>query len=98
MLDSIPQAQFKNYRGFVYSDRGELEVADLINAYISDNLRKLLQSESLVDYWIDTGNSESLVNATAFVRDLKNNRGMDIAQFALGPKLDLFSLKGTLLI
>ena len=78
-----PQAAFKIIEGLKYSDRGELEVADLINTYISDNSCKLLQSESLVDYWIDTGTSESLINATAFVRDLKNNRGMDIAQFAL---------------
>jgi len=79
----FPISAFKIIEGLKYSDRGELEVADLINTYISDNSCKLLQSDSLIDYWIDTGTSESLVNAAAFVRDLKNNRGADIAQFPL---------------
>ena len=79
----FPISAFKTIEALKYSDRGELEVADLINSYISDNSCKLLQSESLVDYWIDTGTSESIVSAAAFVRDLKNSRGMDIAQFAL---------------
>ena len=79
----FPISAFEIIEGLKYSDRGELEVADLINAYIGDKSCNLLQSESLIDYWIDTGTNQSLVNATNFVKDLKKNRDMDIAQFQL---------------
>ena len=79
----FPVSAFKIIEGLKYSERGELEVADLINTYVDNKSCNLLQTESLIDYWVDTGTNESLVNATNFVRDLKKNSGMGIAQFRL---------------
>ncbi len=79
----FPISDFKIIEDLKYSDRGELEVADSINAYIDSNLCDLVQSESLVDYWIDTGINESLVHAANFVCNLKKNSGLSVAQLEL---------------
>ena len=77
----FPISAFQIIRELEYSDRGELEVADLINKFISEGLCIFVESTSASDYWIDTGTNESLVHATNFVRDLKKSSGISIAQF-----------------
>lgn len=77
----FPISAFQIIRELEYSDRGELEIADLINRFLSEGLCIFVESTSPSDYWIDTGTNESLVHATNFVRDLKKNSGMSIAEF-----------------
>lgn len=77
----FPSSAFQIIKELEYSDRGELEVADLINKFVSEGLCTFIESTSASDYWIDTGTNESLVHATNFVRDLKKNSGISIAHF-----------------
>ena len=77
----FPISAFQIIKELEYSDRGELEVADLINKFVSEGLCTFIESTSASDYWLDTGNNESLVQATNFVRDLKKNSGISIGHF-----------------
>lgn len=77
----FPASCFQIIKNLEYSDRGELEVADLINYYISNSLCDFVKPASASDYWIDTGSNASLVHATNFIRDLKKNSGISIAEF-----------------
>ena len=78
---NFPKNSFKKIKDLEFSDRGELEIADLINAYIAENRCKLIESDSISDFWLDTGTNESMVVATNFIRDLKRNHGLEIGQF-----------------
>ena len=78
----FPVNAFKLIESLEFSSRGELEIADLINIYINQDLCELVRSNSHSDYWVDTGSNNALVGATAFVRDLKRNSGLSIAQFS----------------
>lgn len=80
-LYKFPSTVFSQIKLLEKSDRGELEVTDLINFYISEQDCDLLLAESPTDYWIDTGTNEALVKATNFVRDLQENTGFSLAQF-----------------
>ena len=77
----FPSNSFSIIRGLEFSDRGELEIADLINTYIDEGMCDLVLSKGQSDYWMDTGTNDSLVKATNFIRDLKTGSGLDIAQF-----------------
>ena len=77
----FPVSCFGIINNLQFSERGELEVADLINHYISNRLCEFIKPDSASDYWIDTGNNESLVHATNIVRDLKKNSGIPIGHF-----------------
>lgn len=74
---------FSRIKKLEYSERGELEIADLINLYIDEESCQIIESESSTDYWIDTGTNESLINASNFIRDLKKNNGIEIGHFEL---------------
>ena len=77
----FPYSAFEIIEHLNYSDRGELEVADLINNFISEGSCTFIGSKNASDYWIDTGTNESLVRATNFIRDLKKNSGVLLANF-----------------
>ncbi len=77
----FPTAAFEVIKNLKFSNRGELEIVDLINYFIDRGLCDFIESESASDYWIDTGTNESLVLATNFVRDLKKTSGASIARF-----------------
>lgn len=79
----FPRNAFDYIKDLEFSERGELEITDLINIYIKNDLCDLVSvSSSPSDYWIDTGTQDALVKATNFIRDLKRNSGLDIAQFS----------------
>jgi glucose-1-phosphate thymidylyltransferase len=80
---SFPRKSFSIIKSLKFSDRGELEIADLINHYINKELCNLILSESQSDYWMDTGTNNSLIKTTNFIRDLKAGTGHDIAQFPI---------------
>ena len=82
-LYKFPSSVFSEIKRLEMSARGELEVADLLNFYISHDNCDLLLAESPTDYWIDTGTNDSLVRATNFVRDLKETSGINLAQFPI---------------
>ncbi len=59
------------------SKRGELEVTDLNQIYLKKNkLNVLLMSRGMT--WFDTGNFESLFNASSFVKAIQERQGLRI--------------------
>jgi glucose-1-phosphate thymidylyltransferase len=56
------------------SDRGELEITDVLRAYLEDGRADLVWLGRGVT-WLDTGTHESLLDAGRFVRDLQHRQG-----------------------
>lgn len=59
---------FKRIQTLTPSERGELEMTDLINTYLNDSL---LSFEFLGGEWVDAGTFQSLFQASDFVRRLR---------------------------
>ena len=60
------------------SDRGELEITDLIRMYMEQkNLNVELLGQGFT--WLDTGTHESLVDATNFVKTIEQHQHRKIA-------------------
>ncbi len=59
-----------------FSERGELEITELNNAYlVQNNLKVILLDDSFS--WLDTGTHDTLLEASNFVRKIKNKFGED---------------------
>jgi len=56
------------------SARGELEITDVLRAYLADGAARLVPLGADVT-WLDTGTHESLLEAGGFVRDLQRRTG-----------------------
>jgi glucose-1-phosphate thymidylyltransferase len=82
-LYKFPSSVFSEIKRLKASARGELEVVDLINFYISHDNCELLLATSPSDYWVDTGTNDALVRATSFVRVLNDNTSVELASFPL---------------
>ena len=72
-------------RSLSKSDRGEYEIADLINAYVSENRCAMITCDSASDYWLDTGTIEALTSASVFLRELKQSGVKVIANLGKSP-------------
>jgi len=62
---------FEKIRTLVPSDRGELEITDVNNAYISDGT---MTFSFLDGWWTDAGTFDSLVRATSYVMETRKVR------------------------
>jgi len=62
---------FEKIRTLVPSDRGELEITDVNNAYISDGT---MTFSFLDGWWTDAGTFDSLVRATSYVVETRKNQ------------------------
>jgi glucose-1-phosphate thymidylyltransferase len=59
------------------SARGELEITDVLRAYLREGRAKLVWLGRGVT-WLDTGTHESLLEAGMFVRDVQRRQGMSL--------------------
>ena len=60
------------------SQRGELEITDLIKVYMSENLLKVeIFGRGMA--WFDTGKFESLYEASSYIRTLENRQGLKLS-------------------
>lgn len=60
------------------SDRGELEIVDLLNSYLADGKLECEKFRRGVA-WLDTGTPESLLEASLFVETVEKRQGYKIA-------------------
>ncbi|MCB5909686.1 glucose-1-phosphate thymidylyltransferase RfbA [Streptomyces pinistramenti] len=61
-------------RGLRPSARGELEITDVLRAYLAEGRADLIRLGQDVT-WLDTGTHESLLDAGRFVRDVQHRQG-----------------------
>jgi glucose-1-phosphate thymidylyltransferase len=59
------------------SPRGELEITDLLESYLSDNLLDV-EIMGRGFSWLDTGTQDSLIEASGFVRTVQKRQGLSI--------------------
>ena len=59
------------------SDRGELEITDVIKQYYQNNLLKVIKMDKGTA-WLDTGTVSSLMEASQFVHVLENRQGLKV--------------------
>ena len=60
------------------SSRGELEITDINNHYLSHNKLKLVKLDSEIS-WIDTGTYDSLIEASKYFQEIENKTGDKVA-------------------
>ena len=58
--------------------RGELEITDINNKYLSNNKLKLINLDSNIS-WIDTGTYNSLIEASKYFKDIELKTGKKVA-------------------
>tara|TARA_B110000503_G_C7132077_1_gene407225 strand:- start:86 stop:979 length:894 start_codon:yes stop_codon:yes gene_type:complete len=60
------------------SARGELEITDLNNLYLSDNLLNI-HFMGRGDTWLDAGSNKSFMEASQFIQTIENRQGLKIS-------------------
>tara|TARA_B000000475_G_C15965357_1_gene434771 strand:+ start:534 stop:1310 length:777 start_codon:yes stop_codon:yes gene_type:complete len=66
----------KKTENLKFSDRGELEITELNNSYLVENKLKVILLDDSFS-WLDTGTHDTLLEASNFVRKIKNKFGED---------------------
>lgn len=67
----------KRSKGLNKSQRGELEITDLIKSYLPNDLNVEIIPRGIA--WLDTGTPRSLLDASAFIGAIEERQGMKVA-------------------
>ena len=71
------QTVVQRAKNLVPSERGELEITDLNMSYLSDGLLNIeIMGRGIV--WLDTGNFDSLHEASSYIRTLEHRQGLKV--------------------
>lgn len=63
---------FEKIASLKFSERNELEVVDLLRAYLRDGKLQYVVCDHGNDFWLDTGTNEAIYTADSFVRMLRS--------------------------
>ncbi len=70
---------FEFFKRITKSDRGEFEIVDILKLYLEKKKLSILNINNATDYWLDTGNIDSIISATNFLSKLSESKVVDIA-------------------
>ena len=83
------QTAFKRALNLKPSQRGELEIIDLLDSYLSDGIL-YYEKISIDNYWFDLGSAESLLDGANFIRINQDNKRILIGS----PEYSSFIFRG----
>ena len=75
---SLITQPLKKQKNLTKSQRGELEIVDVLNSYLRDE-KLAHQKFNSGMAWLDTGTPESLLEASLFVETIEKRQGYKIA-------------------
>ena len=73
----VDESASQRAKQIIPSDRGELEIASLLNMYLEDGILSVEKMDR-GDVWFDTGTHNSLLEASDFVRSLQSRQGLQL--------------------
>jgi glucose-1-phosphate thymidylyltransferase len=80
-LYHLPLDSFGVIRNLEKSDRGEYEIADVINHYMKDDNMRVNDTSSFGVHWFDCGNFDDILDCAALIKSVENRTGTLFGDF-----------------
>ena len=77
----MPLDSFGVIRNLEKSDRGEYEIADVINHYMKDDNMRVNDTSSFGVHWFDCGNFDDILDCAALIKSVENRTGTLFGDF-----------------